>query len=220
MKTNQIMNTVERSVGDFGNIIQRTKDGYFNANSIIDIINNYRNSIGLCKIPGTPTYLQNDEHKRFVNSLKEHEGKEVWIKGKGGRVHSPAWVHPLIMVDMLMWQSPEFKITVLKWVADNLIDLRIKGGDSYNELTEAIKLKLGDELNKEVPNKTYIILALKIKRACGVEDWNTATKQQLELRDRIQRGIISVVKYGYGASLNDITDKVIAGELNYLSIKK
>ena len=33
------------------------------------------------------------------------------------------------------------------------------------------------------------ILALRIKKECGVEDWNKATEEQLQLRDRIHNNI-------------------------------
>lgn len=131
MKTNQEM---VRKMGNF-NVIQRTKDGMFNATDLLkqwNITNNLQKQI--------IHYTENSSTKEFINALiLEEDIKErnsVIIQNRGK--HGGTWMHPLLFIDFAMWLNPTFKVKVLKFVQDEMIRYRNDAGDAYKELSSAV----------------------------------------------------------------------------------
>lgn len=131
MKTNQEM---VRPMGKF-NVIQRTKDGMFNATDLLkqwNITNNQQKQI--------IHYTENSSTKEFINALileenlKERNSVIIQNRGK----HGGTWMHPLLFIDFAMWLNPTFKVKVLKFVADQMIRYRNDAGDAYKELSSAV----------------------------------------------------------------------------------
>lgn len=131
MKTNQDM---VRPMGKF-NVIQRTKDGMFNATDLLkqwNITNNQQKQI--------IHYTDNSSTKEFINALileenfKERNSVIIQNRGK----HGGTWMHPLLFIDFAMWLNPAFKVKVLKFVADEMIRYRNEAGDAYKELSSAV----------------------------------------------------------------------------------
>lgn len=188
MVTNQVLTS--RSL--MGQVVrQRTKDSYFNMSDMLALGNRYRQENNL---PTTTlaVYLSQKNVKEFIAELKEREGKEVWIKGRQGRKakddeSAGVWAHPLIFIDFALWVNPKLKIETYNWILDYLVKYRIDSADSY--------IRMCGALYKHTTNKhrfkSDIALAAKhIKNACGVSgDWNNATQEQLEMRDKMQDNI-------------------------------
>lgn len=189
MKTVQIM---ERQFKD-GVIRQNHKNGWFNATDLIQVANRYRQQIGLDK-KMIADYLKTNSTKEFIKEILDRENISLAFeskKGKGGGT----WVHPLILIDIAMWLSPEFKYDAMKWLEDRLIQNRDLSGDSYKKLAGYLKsrtdiipiAKLGIVMPK---------IARYIKEQLKVDDWNKADEIVLQQRDAIHNNFIMLLEAG------------------------
>ena len=186
MKTEQIM---ERSF--MGSIVrQNHKNGFFNATDLVKIGNEYRRNKGLSN-KDLFQYFKTSETKEFIEIIMKKEEtvhlKEVRKGSKGG-----TWVHPLIIIDIAMWLNPDFKYQALKWLEDSLIESRDNSGDSYKKMSSAL-------YENYDYNKIHFKIkevAKRIKQVVGVSDWNSATEEQLNNRDKIHNNIIYGCKLG------------------------
>lgn len=190
MVTNQVLTS--RSL--MGQIVrQRTKDSYFNMSDMLALGNSYRKSHNL---PATTlmVYLNQKNVKEFIASLKEREQKEVWIKASRGRKKAGenndsagVWAHPLIFIDFALWINPQLKIETYYWIMDFLVKYRIDSADSYVRMCGAL---YKHTTNKHRFKADIALAANYIKKACGVVgDWNSATQEQLEMRDKMQDNV-------------------------------
>lgn len=189
LKTVQI---IERKFKD-GVIRQNHKNGWFNATDLIHVANRYRQQIGLDK-KMIADYLKTNSTKEFVKEILDRENISLAFeskKGKGGGT----WVHPLILIDIAMWLSPEFKYDAMKWLEDRLIQNRDLSGDSYKKLAGYLKsrtdiipiAKLGIVMPK---------IARYIKEQLKVEDWNKADEIVLQQRDSIHNNFMMLLEAG------------------------
>ena len=148
MITNQIM---LRRMGDF-NVIQRTKDGYFEANSLLSQWNNIKDN----PRRDMSKYLFSPKTIEFINTIKSKSQKSgigdyqvvIIKKGKamknGGRSKDEIYMHPYLFIDFAMWINPSFKYDVLKFVYDKMIDYRDKAGDAYKTLATNVHKLVGN----------------------------------------------------------------------------
>ena len=136
---------------------QRTKDSYFCLKDIIAVVNKWSIDSGNNTIYKPERYFALDSTKRFIKSLQESKQCEPYIRARG---KSESWIHPHLMIDILLWANPDFKVVAYDWLMDYLIENRIKSSDSYVQA-----------------------LARLIKNTLLVEYWDKATKEQLELRE-------------------------------------
>lgn len=128
-----------RKMGDY-EVHQRTKDGMFNATSLVKQFN--KNKRG----KEVSDFLRLDKTKEFIIALEEEfpdTGKIVSVsKGGNDKKNQGTWMNPLLYIDFAMWLNPKFKVQVLKFVYDQLIEQRNLAGDNYLILSSAgIKLK-------------------------------------------------------------------------------
>ncbi len=178
MKTNQILESVDRELG--GVIVpQRTKDSFLALQPLMSIVNMQRLQQGLAAVTFWH-FLQNDNVKAFVDELEKDIKAPVYYKATKS---SRGWVHPFLAIKFLTHYNPRFEIQVYKWLFDYLIENRVKSSDSY--------IRMCGVISKYAPNKAKIqaciqFVANKIKEACGVESWNNATQAQLKRRDSFQ----------------------------------
>lgn len=207
MKTSVIMT---RQMGEF-NVIQRTSDGYFNANDLL-LQWNKSNPNQIRKIS---RFLNKESSIKFINEIvsqetqgaKTHLGEfqaVITIKGKNtkyGKKPDKVFMHPYLYLDFAMWLSSEFKYQVIKFVYDELIEFRHAAGIGNNELMDVVLRKW--EIN--VPNLyrdvnyalNYIVFGTSYR---GIR--NNATIEQLrDLRDlqkiygyNIDTGMIKNIK--------------------------
>jgi len=188
MKTAQIM---MRPFKD-GTIRQNHKTGWFNATDLIKIANNYRAQIGK-KEKLIKDYFKTDSTIDFIKEILDRENiSQAYISKKGK--NGGTWVHPLLLIDIAMWLSPEFKYDAMKWLEDELIKNRDASGNSYKKMTSSVMQYMGSDVARAgiaIPK-----IAKAIKMNLGVDDWNAATQNQLKQRDEIQKNISMLLKAG------------------------
>lgn len=134
MKTNQEM---IRKMGNF-NVVQRTKDGMFNATDLLKQWNNQS-----CSERKMDNFFASGKTKEFIATIIERENlhtpKMVYVKSKARNDRGGGtWMHPMLFIDFAMWINPEFKYDVIKFVHDEMIRYRNDAGDAYKELSSAV----------------------------------------------------------------------------------
>lgn len=179
MKTNVLMK--RNFMGS--EIEQRSDNGFFSATDLVRIGNKWRASKDL-DLFNMSEWLRQKNTKEFISTL-ENDLKELCIisgKGRGNKT----WVHPYLFIDMALAINNELKLKVYAWIYDSLIKYRNNSGDSYKKMTGAL---WNTQENKSNFSKDIQVIAFHIKKACEVDDWETASEEQLKLRDKIHEYI-------------------------------
>lgn len=167
-----------------GEVSQNNQTEMFSATDLVRIGNKWRIVNEMQPFDMT-AWFSNKSTKEFIEELEQRFGKgEVKKSGRGRGKHT--WVHPLLFIDMALSINPRLKVEVYEWMFDQLIRYRNESGASY-------KLMCG-ALYARTKNKTrfhgYVQdIASKIKLACNVKDWNSASEEQLKLRDKLHNDI-------------------------------
>lgn len=121
-------------MGNF-DVIQRTKDSYFNATALLKQWNEFS---GHSK--QMSHFTDNNSTEEFIKAIMQNEGlkerKSVLIQARGK--NGGTWMHPLLFIDFAMWLNPTFKLSVLKFVRDEMIKFRNLAGDAYPSMCRAI----------------------------------------------------------------------------------
>lgn len=196
-----------RAMGNF-DIEQRTKDGMFNATSLLKQWNESGE-----RRKDLDDFLSNANTREFISALKEDiivnqsvpnpqkngelkltDNKEVTdcvIKASKGR-YGCTWLHPLLFMKFAMWLNPRFEVAVLKFVKDELMELRNIAGDNYKLLSSSASIfpdvnypKIAIALNWIVFNNHYE----------GIRQ-NATIEQLRELKD-IQSNLAFSIDMGY-----------------------
>ena len=178
MKTQVIM---KREL--FGNqISQQSKTNFFSANDLVNAGNKWR-VINNLPFFNMQDWLRQKSTKEFIADVEQKYGKvKITTRGRNGHT----WLHPLLFIDMALAISPKLKLEVYEWLFDNLIKFRNDSGDSYKRMCGALWDKA---TNKRLFADNIKKVAVLIKNKCQVEDWQTATEEQLGIRDRIHDNI-------------------------------
>lgn len=162
---------------------QKSKSGFLCAYDLVAAGNKYRLLHDLPVFNFT-AWLNKTETKEFVKALENDLKDKVIIKGKGKG--NPTWLHPYLFIDLALAINPSFKVEVYKWLYDSLLKYRNDSGDSYKKMCGALYTTAQ---NKQAFPSEIKRLADKIKKECNVDDWEHATEQQLELRNKIHDNI-------------------------------
>jgi len=166
-----------------GEISQASKSEFFSATDLVRAGNKWRINNGLQPFDMSAWFLQSGT-KEFIKALENKFG-EVKTAGRGRGNHT--WVHPFLFIDMALAISPELKIEVYGWLYDHLLKYRNDSGDSYKKMSGALFEALG---NKSTFPAFITNTALVIKNeVLKSGDWEHATEEQLELRDKIHSNI-------------------------------
>lgn len=163
-----------------GEISQKSKSEYFSATDLFRVGNKWRSLNGL-KNKTLDEYNHLKSTKEFEAELKLKYETRIMKRGRGQHL----WVHPILFIDMALWLSPSLKIEVYEWLFDNLIKYRNNSGDSYKKMCGILFVRT----NKSEYVKNIQKLCKLIQVECGVNDWNTASENQLKLRDKIHENI-------------------------------
>jgi hypothetical protein len=163
-------------------VAQKSKSEFFSATDLVMAGNKWRvmNNLPLFDIN---EFMRRKSTIEFVDLLKKKFG-DIKIVSKGRGQHT--WVHPYLFIDIALAISPELKIEVYGWLFDYLIRYRNESGDSYKKMAGAL---WNNADNKQAFPRYISTVADKIRSACGVEDWNCATEEQLRKRDKIHEAI-------------------------------
>lgn len=183
---------MERPFKD-GSIRQNHKTGWFNATDLLKVGNQYREQIGLNK-KAIADYLKTDSTKEFIKEILDREDLSKAYETKKGN-NGGTWVHPLVLIDIAMWLSPQFKYEAMKWLEDRLIQNRDLSGESYKKVASYLKnrqdiisiAKIGIIMPK---------VAKYIKDSLNVSDWNKTSEDKLKSRDNIHNNFIMLLDAG------------------------
>ncbi|MCB6684175.1 KilA-N domain-containing protein [Alistipes finegoldii] len=197
MKTSVIMT---RRMGQF-EVLQRTKDGMFNATALL---NQWNRAAGMKKEMND--YLRLQSTHDFLSALQSEfdfkDGNSPYLTSRG-KYSGGTWMTPLLFIDFAMWLNPKFKVQVLKFVYDELIKCRTAAGDNYNVLAKSIA-SLPDVDYPKVARALNWIVFNKHERDIR----NTATPQQLQDMDELQRKLAFSVDMGYIRSFPDLMNSM------------
>ena len=159
--------TMIRKIGDF-EIHQRTKDGMFNATSLLKQYNKGKRG------KEVNAFLKNSTTIEFINALQG------------------TWMHPYLFIDFAMWINPKFKVSVIKFVYDELIKNRHNAGDNYRLLSESgVKLK-GYNFSEVATAMNWIVFDKK-----GKNLRQTATQEELKELSDIQTKLSFAIDMKY-----------------------
>lgn len=185
MITNVVM---ERKIGNFP-VLQRTKDGMFNATALLNTWNaslNTENSQYLKK--QLFDFQKNKSTEEYIETIMKRESKErkAVICTSRGRHNGGTWMHPMLFIDFAMWLNPDFKYEVIKFVQDKMLDYRDRSAEYYKALGSAVKtlksdLDMRSRMSTVATALNYIVFnedehALRNKKATEEEQqklWQT-----------------------------------------------
>jgi len=159
-------------------ISQKSKSEFFSETDLVRAGNIWRMTHGQPAF-SSAEWLRQKGTSEFVSLLKD-KYVTVRIPARGRGQHT--WIHPLLFIDMALAISPSLKIEVYEWLYDHLLRYRNDSGDSYKRMSGALYLASG---NKSGFPKLVKETAARIKRAVGADDWNRASEEQLDKRDKI-----------------------------------
>lgn len=163
-------------------ISQQSDTGLFSASDVVRIGNIERAERGINPFD-LHQFLYLKGTKEFIEEL-EKENELVVVKGRGRS--SQTWVHPLLFIDIALALNPRIKIQVYKWIFDELVKYRNDSGDSYRQMCGSL---FANSTSKHDFHHYIIRVANHIKKSLKVEDWDTATQEQLKLRNKIHENI-------------------------------
>lgn len=163
---------------------QNHKTGFLAATDLVRIGNIKRRELGMRDF-NLSAFLKTKQTKEFIEELQK-TNERVIRKSKQKGEHQVTWVHPLLFMDIALAMNAKFKVQVYEWMHDNLLKYRDDSGDSYKKMTGALYERVTDKARF---HKYITRVANYIKKSCNVEDWNSATQEQLELRTKMHENI-------------------------------
>lgn len=203
MKTVQI---VTRPMGEL-EVQQRTSDGYFEAYSLLRLW-----SLKFSKAKNMNHFLDNKSTKEFIETLKDSESHTrnsedgefqavIVSKGrmtKNGKTQDKLWMHPYLFIDFALWLSPTFKLTVIKFVYDQMIKFRIEAGLGYPQLTSSIARiydgnNLVDAISRVAKGINFVVYG---KHEQGIRNIEGTEQKIMELA-KLQEKIVELIKEGF-----------------------
>jgi hypothetical protein len=194
MKTNQ---NLIRKMGDF-DVIQRTKDGMFNATSLMKQWNEEK---GMKK--EIKHFLEENKNtQEFIKALISEEKlngrNSAYLKTRGK--NGGTWMHPFLFIKFSMWLNPALEVKVIKFVYD-------EAGDAYREMAASIQ--------KIVPKKD---LPVKISHAAKAINHIIYNQHQKEIRNlqadepktkelaQLERNVAMLINRGFIKDFNHLLD--------------
>lgn len=212
MKTSVIM---KRQIGELP-IYQRTKDGFFNGNSLLHDWNNTHREQRPKRMD---EYLNQKSTIAFMEALLKSESNmrkiassdiQILIKGKsknigGTKQAADIWMHPLLFLDFAMWLNPDFKVEVLRFVSDKMLEYRDKAGDAYREMASELQNLVGKDfihvaIKRVAIGINHVIFGTHYKQVR--DDYGTEDKMN-ELFD-LEHKIAFLIKEGFIKDIEEV----------------
>lgn len=164
-----------------GIVRQKSKSEMFSASDLLKVGNRHRaiNSKGALNFY---TWVKSKRNVEFIDELKVSFPDATIIQKRKGDI----WMHPYLFISLAMDIDPKFKVQAISWLYDYLIKYRNASGDSYKLMSGSI---MGSIKNKKNAVDLVKNTARRIKAECEVTDWDTATADQLELRNDMHKNI-------------------------------
>ena len=197
MKTNQIM---IRQMGEF-TVRQRTLDGKFDATKLLT---QWNKSLGIKK--SIKDFLDNQGTKDFIEVLNNEEfpngGNCPYLATRGKQ--GGTWMHPILFIKFAMWINPKFEYFVIRFVYDQLIELRHSAGDQYRGLTRSLSKFENVDYGRVAKGLNYIIFGIHEH-----ELRQSATVQQLKSLSSLQEKLAFAVNMGYIKTYNELIEEML-----------
>lgn len=200
-----------RKMGNF-DVLQRTKDGYFDANILLTQWNfkkenPKRKMIEFLESPKTQVFI-NEIELEIHSRDSEHGEFSAFVIKKGrntinGKTKDEVWMHPYLFIDFAMWLNPKFKLSVIKFVYDQLIEQRTLAGDNYKSLSSSLT-KLKGYSFQEVAKAIQWIVYNKT----GKDLRQTATQEQLQEINDIQTKLAFAIDMNYIISYEQLMNEL------------
>lgn len=225
---------LSRKMGVF-EVTQRTTDGYFDANALLsqwnaNSENTKRQMIKFLEQTSTNEFIAEIEKTELSQSADNHHSAkstnavyQAVTKQKGrmtmhGKTSDKVWMHPFLFIDFAMWINPTFKVTVIKFVYDELIKQRNDAGDAYREMSAAIA--------KIIPKKDLVVSISKVAEAVNYVAFNeheTAIRNrkgesEMKILVEIEKQVTLLINVGFLKDL-DSTIGYLRGEWKQRHIK-
>lgn len=199
MKTNVIMT---RKMGVF-DVNQRTKDGMFNATSLMKQWNLASGSKKELK-----DYFDNKSTQEFIDVIKGDEstigGIVPMVKSRASKgENAGTWMHPYLFIDFAMWINPKFKFEVIKFVYDELIKERKDAGDGYLKLSASGQKLKGYDFVEVAKAIQWIVY-----KTTGKELRQSASQKQLAEINDIQTKLSFAIDFGYIKSYSHLVEEL------------
>ena len=177
-------------------IRMQTDTGMMCATDLKSLADNWRRDNSLGEFNMT-VYLRSKSTKEFVSELEDKYG-EVIVKGRGR--NSLTWVHPMLFIDIALAINPKLKVEIYEWLFKKLELYRyshymVKGkyfllrSDPSTVYTDMCGALWARTEYKRGFAKFMRSVDMTVLRACKVNDWQSATPEQLRLRDKIYNSI-------------------------------
>lgn len=196
MKTNQIM---IRKMGGF-EVLQRTRDGMFNATHLLKQWNDTSDSKRELK-----KFFILEQTKAFVEVLMSEENLNgpnsayLATRGKQGGT----WMHPVLFVKFAMWINPRFEYFVIRFVYDQLIEFRHSAGDHYRGLTRAMTFFDSVDYARVAKGLNYVVFGIH-----EPELRQRATEQQLKSLTSLQEKLAFAINMGYIKTYDQLINEI------------
>jgi len=193
MKTSVIM---KRDLNGI-KIRQDSKTGFLNANDLLDAYN-----LAGGEKKHLHHYLENKSTRETMaavldeiqNTRNSGEFENGVIKAKRGK-NGGTWMHPYLIIDFGMWLSPKFKVTVLRWVYDNLISFRNECGDGFKKVNDALFERKPNRSPFSYSNEAKMINKIVFGKPDKGQR-NGATETQLSMLKALQKADVKLIESG------------------------
>lgn len=196
MKSNVVMT---RKMGQF-EVAQRTIDGMFNAT---ELLKQWNKSTGMKK--ELDDFFFNQSTKEFLeileNELSTNGGNCPYLRTRGKL--GGTWMHPYLFIDFAMWINPKFKLDVIRFVYDQLIQFRHQAGDNYKGLTGALSRFENVNYPQVAKGLNYIVFG---KHEPDLRQH--ATESQLKELTDLQQKLAFAIDMGYIRTFEELVNEM------------
>lgn len=185
-----------RPMGQF-EVTQRTKDGMFNATSLLKQWNKDNKSK-----KEVTKFFERKETKEFLDAMLDTDEFDntqnlAYLKTRGK--NGGTWMHPYLFIDFAMWLNPKFKLEVIKFVYDQLIETRHDAGINFNRLTKSVRGFKGVDYPTIAKGLNWIVFGVHEKNIR-----NTADQSKLNELTELQKQLSFAIDMGYIKSFNQL----------------
>lgn len=169
---------IERPMGDL-TVLQRTKDGMFNATALINAWNNAhpqqkRLLDNFWKSTNLNEFMSElAKNELDFNTVEFTELKKALTQTSTGKYNGGTWMHPILFIKFATYLSPSFEYHVYKFVYDQMIQYRKDAGDAYKRLSSAVSLIVSSDMMRP-----------SMKKVAEAINWIVFGKHETEIRNK------------------------------------
>lgn len=188
-----------RKMGTF-EVSQRTHDGMFNAT---ELLKQWNIKTGMQK--EVSKFFELQQTKEFLEVLESEENlntqDSTYLKTRGK--YGGTWMHPYLFIDFAMWINPKFKLDVIRFVYDQLIQFRHLAGDNYKGLTSAVQRFSNVNYSQLAKGLNYVVFN---KHEENLRQ--NASETQLKQLSELQKQLAFAIDMGYIRSFEELINEM------------